>query len=537
MTSQTPQTPETAEPPVVLIEVDDEGDMNEDQDHDEDDEQVRQLAASFAPQVRELDVLLSSPPPLIDSARGSRISLLSEDEDEDDGMGSEEKHLEASQNLLRQELEFAQDWTQLMASPLRHQQDHTGIARELASHYPIEEQQHVHVEEHKHSYTIANHAETLGLQVDGGWYILQTKLDPTVLEYVVPLPIEQLKRLYLGLAGVEVEDAAAPAAVEEEEQRSSVPPSLRTTPISKRLDLVNRLEPLPVRTVVIWIRPDVLCGAVMDATYHALDFLGRVTKRQGGHLRGLVASRILPNGAGQAHHSPSFLVDAQLCTYKGSHENKHGQRSLILRVYHHSPNGDTKEEDAEEDTGEMENPVLDPEPMDESSNWLLKEAAALVQKMETGSTEMSPRASSFSSLFSPRKVYEDPKEMQSVISQRLLSNCRSCPSVQDGRLTLPALSEQDAPVIRASWRWIDACWNELETRDLCFRCAVVLCMFGVASKRRFVCVCVCVRDHSDTLLLIAKPGRWTRLDSERSLHCQRWMCNTVRNFDGSVGRA
>jgi hypothetical protein len=441
--------------------------IEEDDENDEDDEQVRQLAASFAPQVRELDVLLSSPPPLIDSARGSRISLLSEDEDEDDGMGSEEKQLEASQNLLRQELEFAQDWTQLMASPLR--QDH--IARELASHNRIEE--HVHVEEHKHSYTIANHAETLGLQIDGGWYILESKLDRTVLEYVVPLPVEQLKRLYIGLAGVDdTTTYTTPAAVEEEDQYSSVPPSLQqTTPISKRLDRVNRLEPLPVRTIVIWIRPDVLCGAVMDAMYHALDFLGRVTKRQGGHLRGVVASCIQPNNAGHAQHCPSFLVDAQLCTYKGSHENKQGQRSLILRVYHHSPNGDTEEE---EDT-EMENPLLDPESMDESSNLLLKEAAALVQKIETGSTEMSPRVSSFSSIFSPKKVYDDPKEMQKVISQRLLSNYRSCPSVQDGRLTLPALSERDAPVIHASWRWIYACWNELETRDLCIRYVAIVC--------------------------------------------------------------
>ena len=446
-------TPEAAEPPVVLLE-----------DEDEDDEHVRQLAASFAPQVRELDVLLSSPPPLIDSARGSRISLY---DDEDDGMGSEEKQLEASENLLRQELEFAQDWTRLMASPLR--QDH--IARELASHYHIEEQ--LHVEEPPHSYTIASHSETLGLEVDGGWYVLESKLSNTVLEYVVPLPIEHLRRLYIGLAGAE-----DTPVVDEEEQNSSQQIG-RTTPISKRVDIVNRLEPLPVRTVVVWIRPDVLCGAVMDAIYHALDHLGQVTKRQGGHLRGVVASCIMSNSAGQAQHCPSYIVDAQLCTYKGNHRNKQGQRSLILRVYHHSIN-DTEEE---EEAGEIEEPLLESETMDEGSNMLLKEAAALVQKMETGSTHISPRASSFASFFSPSKVYNDPKELQKAVTRQLLSGYRSCPSVQDGRLTLPALSEKDSPVINASWRWIHACWNELETRDLCYR--YTLCLFGM---KHFLCV-------------------------------------------------
>ncbi|KAL7470595.1 hypothetical protein ACHAXS_010844 [Conticribra weissflogii] len=45
-------------------------------------------------------------------------------------------------------------------------------------------------------------------------------------------------------------------------------------------------EPLPVRTVTIRIRPDVLCGSVMDALTATVEILGgSMTKRQGGHLR------------------------------------------------------------------------------------------------------------------------------------------------------------------------------------------------------------------------------------------------------------
>jgi len=45
-------------------------------------------------------------------------------------------------------------------------------------------------------------------------------------------------------------------------------------------------EPLPCRTVTIRVRPDVLCGSVMDALTATVERLGgSMTKRQGGHLR------------------------------------------------------------------------------------------------------------------------------------------------------------------------------------------------------------------------------------------------------------
>lgn len=52
------------------------------------------------------------------------------------------------------------------------------------------------------------------------------------------------------------------------------------------------MEPLPVRTVTIRIRPDVLCGAVMDAMTTSVERVGgEITKRQGGHLRAVIPGR------------------------------------------------------------------------------------------------------------------------------------------------------------------------------------------------------------------------------------------------------
>eukprot|EP00804_Cyclotella_cryptica_P025960 CCRYP_002777-RA/>CCRYP_002777-RA protein AED:0.01 eAED:0.01 QI:160/1/1/1/1/1/3/1231/967 len=54
----------------------------------------------------------------------------------------------------------------------------------------------------------------------------------------------------------------------------------------------TRHEPLPIRTVTIRIRPDVLCGAVMGSITDTVERLGGViVKRQGGHLRAILAGR------------------------------------------------------------------------------------------------------------------------------------------------------------------------------------------------------------------------------------------------------
>jgi hypothetical protein len=61
-------------------------------------------------------------------------------------------------------------------------------------------------------------------------------------------------------------------------------------------------------------------------------------------------------------------------------------------------------------------------------------------------------------------------ELRDLVSEHLLHNYRACPSVlkPDVTITLPALSPQDWPVIQAAWVWIQAVWDELETRELTY---------------------------------------------------------------------
>jgi hypothetical protein len=411
------------------------------------------------------------------------------------------------------------------------------IARELAVNYGIEEDEDQLTEEEEdappQAYTIDSHAEMLGVHVDGGWYVLESKLAPDVHEYVVPLPIEQLKRLYIGLVGNQGEATPIVDATVDHEEESSASHSgvtspaphtpLRTPASNKsRSSIVNRHEPLPVRTVVIWIRPDVLCGAVMDAIYHAMEGIGQVTKRQGGVLKGVVHPCVMTNTeTGNVTHCPGYAVDVQLCTYKGTARSKQGQRSLIMRVFYYFPGEDV----LEEDNHDNEEQSVSCETNDESHNALLKEAAALVQKMETGSTDITKR-SSFVSMFSPRVSQGQEQNLPEVVSQQLLLSYRACPSVLDGRLTLPALSEQDAPVIHASWRWVDACWNELENRDLCYRY-----VSRVVSCRVFACVGAAGRINGRTHAIVSFTVHWIRVALERSLPCQHWTCSTVRSCE------
>jgi len=68
-------------------------------------------------------------------------------------------------------------------------------------------------------------------------------------------------------------------------------------------------EPVrPVRTVTIRIRPDVLCGAVMDAISTAVtDVGGEITKRRGGHLRCAVPGYWLGRGTRSRQTSSNQL--------------------------------------------------------------------------------------------------------------------------------------------------------------------------------------------------------------------------------------
>ena len=169
------------------------------------------------------------------------------------------------------------------------------------------------------------------------------------------------------------------------------------------------MEPLPVRTVTTRIRPDVLCGAVMDAVTTTVEKSeGEMTKRQGGHLRAIIPGRRIrvwipgeweeeqskvdekgeerhPSGqvdsdahsvvsmlSSMSFSSPSrtpkskrptfkalppYLVDAQLVTKK---LGKECERVLLIRVYRVQDVAQQRSDDQEE--------LLDvPDPLDLTS--------------------------------------------------------------------------------------------------------------------------------------------------------------------------
>ena len=123
---------------------------------------------------------------------------------------------------------------------------------------------------------------------------------------------------------------ATPATAKNAPSTPNVPPRTPLQPInSSSFDNNNKNnteEPLPVRTITIRVRPDVLCGAIMDAAHHAFEILPNdctthIIKRQGGHLRGAV---YLPK------EQLAYVADIQLCTQK----NDELERRLLLRFYH-----------------------------------------------------------------------------------------------------------------------------------------------------------------------------------------------------------
>jgi len=148
----------------------------------------------------------------------------------------------------------------------------------------------------------------------------------------------------------------------------------------------EHLEPLPFRTCTLRIRPDVLCGAVMDTLSHIImiERNGEIMKRQGGHLIAVLPGfwfkkkkkkkqnqmeesdllgedgtmedsnevEVVYNedfNVFMAEHSqkkkkekkkkrkvflPPFCMDAQLCTKKrGSFAGDHCERILLIRFY------------------------------------------------------------------------------------------------------------------------------------------------------------------------------------------------------------
>ncbi|GKY93571.1 hypothetical protein MPSEU_000324500 [Mayamaea pseudoterrestris] len=320
-------------------------------------------------------------------------------------------------------------------------------------------------------YTNWDHLKTLAVDAESkGWYSvdltpvivasIESFASPpppsTLKEFCLSIPEARFKHLFVGLP-------------ENGAHLSGGTPSAATlaTPV------------LPVRTLTIRIRPDVLCGAVMDSVHQTLQNLSAtIIKRQGGHLKASIPSATyVPltkendnNHAGEIIEAntntrsyPGFFADIQLCTSKSDH----CARTLLMRIYHDTHQFDLHSQRRLDDnetlddllaTTPVQNQLLLEELVDETASIRLREACALIQRIE------SPRKR-------PKRIDATPRsvqDMKQLVSDHLLSNYNACPSAEDGSVTMPGLNSYDWAVIVSSWRLIRLVWDELQDRDLTF---------------------------------------------------------------------
>ncbi|KAG7367192.1 hypothetical protein IV203_029862 [Nitzschia inconspicua] len=540
---------------------------------------IRKMAQALAPQMCQLEDVLKdfSETEKLDAAELADTSR-SMMEDEDDDLDEELTQLAMSEQALREELEFAAGMS-LLGSPVQKIDHLEEIGqRDLPTptrlnpiderlHQPTQVPNDFSSDEAPAVYTLQDHAEYLKLRTErvGGWYYcdMTSKFLPAlsgsevahdlVKDYCLPIPFRKLKRLYTGLVFHDVlqhtkkppamtpsRDANKSANTPTRNTTSSHDPPvtpvtsalissapiLRTpkTPAEARSHLQsnpshNVEEPLPVRTVAIRVRPDVLCGAIMDAVHHAFEILPsncttRVLKRQGGHLRGAV---YVPD------MQVAYVVDIQLCTQK----NDDLERRLIVRYYHVQDDPEALQElaqtlqqiqqqvppspDVVENTQRRDNslPTVTSNTSGLSSltnstytvastvvnsaesdviaqeklaaNRHLKQSCSLIQRLmaaqqQGGIQEMD--LSQQKTWLGLRDIPFDSKwAMQRSIGKHLESNFKSCPSVREEnkkanptirRLTLPSLSAKDWSLLDVSWTLTGHIVEELDTRDCTF---------------------------------------------------------------------
>jgi hypothetical protein len=535
---------------------------------------IRKMAQALAPQMSELEDVLKgfSVTEKIDAAElaDTSRSLM---EEEDDDLDDELTQLAMSEKALREELEFAAGLS-LLGSPAHILQESPDEDKELPEPINLNPEQasaeryNATTVEAPAVYTLQDHADYLKLRAEhvGGWYYcdMTSKFLPTtsgtvtakdlVKDYCLPVPFRKLKRIYAGLVFHDVlqhikrPPATTPANATNREfstpqrgatvtqdgllvtpSRNSTAPTLRTpkTPADSAMqgDLHpnhNVEEPLPVRTVAIRVRPDVLCGAIMDAVHHAFEILPsncttHVLKRQGGHIRGAV---YVPN------KQVAYVVDIQLCTQK----NDDLERRLVVRYYHIQDDpealyelGQTLQRKQQEvppspqivddilradsttptvnsnttgmssltnSTYTAMTPIAENDVITEdreATNKHLKQACSLIQRLmaaqqQGGINKMDIKQQK--TWLGLRDVPFDSKmTMQHVIGKHLESNFKACPSVREEnkkatptirRLTLPSLSTKDQPMLDVSWTLTGHIIEELDNRDCTFNTLATL---------------------------------------------------------------
>jgi hypothetical protein len=527
-----------------------------DDNEEEESEEVRRLAAALAPTLRAADELFSVPSEFRrnqSNGNADESTLFLDDEDDDDSMNGEVEALGNSEAVLRQELELAQDFSNLFGknSFLRFQEvddeedqytpqnlniivptpdssfltnsgtleqpqkqthcydddvDETMGAGDmelkpirLCTTAPLSAEKKnsltqqlnianeylfAHTPRHKAvQYSTTEHCKALQMQREerGGWYsvslvrfleVESTALsdeeesgddwahDFSIKEYCVAMSDSQLHHLFVGLPDPRKTLQSTAIQVSSSSSSSSSPmphPSTMQSPSNSKTNPRDIIIPLPVRTVAIRIRPDVLCGAVMEGAHHALMIMdATVTKRQGGHCQALVKGAKCTVDENNEIYYPPFFVDIRLAT----HRSEHCERVLLVRSYHASEDEcDEKSSPSKEDLFLSQQDEWLDTPVDERPALHLRESCALIQHIE---------APELVKKIAWPGGHGSQSEVQAVVSQHLVEHYRACPSGKTGKVTLPALNAEDFLVIRSSWRLVQLLWEELETRDLTY---------------------------------------------------------------------
>jgi hypothetical protein len=309
---------------------------------------------------------------------------------------------------------------------------------------------------------------------------LENQLFYGIHEYCLAMPDTKLRQIFVGLEEV----YSSVSTTNEPASNSSTAGSLEEIgdldstneiPNTSQASPLNEIGPelhlrFPVRTISIRIRPDVLCGAVMDGVQAALENrFGRfvqLQKRQGGHLRALVrAADTDPSHAEtsvredrtpqphtssgssscqsipEAENYPSFLLDIQLCTHKSSNR----ERVLLLRVFHCAPvetipgkHSLNFSDDIYLEEGEMDDRTESGDGCDETRNGSYSPFL-----LESGGTEYKLASSSHETLSSPIELTpslylrECCSLMQRIESPRSLRTTRLQPRRDRGSNTSP----------------------------------------------------------------------------------------------------
>jgi hypothetical protein len=290
-------------------------------------------------------------------------------------------------------------------------------------------------------YTLGDHTEYLHLRKDSREHhycdvshlLVNSKIPKLVKDFCSPIPSQRLNALYFGM-------------------ESTTPP--------------GQHEPLPVRTMVIRLRPDITSGVVMDALQEACEgypgATASILKRHQGHFQCLVLSK---EGEGEK----AYTLDANICTSRGGAL----ERELILRIFHTGDGIRKQKKAAKINKKSMD--CLNNDDLIIPINLHLKGASSFLQHLSkqrcnnplaVPSPHPSPKASTayFLSKYEPNCSVRVTKELKNVPAYNLF----------------PSLNSEDWAVLQSSWSMVSRIWKNLSAHDCLFHTIVDIPMVDEA---------------------------------------------------------